>query len=220
MAIALDSRAVVTTDEARTALGIASGASEEQLRLAINRATYRLEAFCGVGLVQTTYVERHTGLSHDGRGVMPWTAEGFTGGGTKFLYLQHYPVVSITSIVDEASTPTSIAAADYYVRKDVGILEHYSVWPTPYKYASGTEIPGEWIVTLVAGWFASVAAVTWDVKDACLSLVAEALYRTSGSVSEIESGTLRVKFAGEGENAKLPPNVRATMGRYKIGRVS
>lgn len=218
MAISLDSRAVVSTDEARAALGIGEGLQEDALRLAVNRATYRLEAYTRVALVQKSYVERYTGTAGDGRSSI-LSPEGFLAASSKFIYLRHYPVASVTSIVDEQTTPESITGADYYLRKEQGILEHYSVWPTPYKQ-SGTDIlPGEWIITYVAGWFASVSAVTWDVKDACLQLVAEALYRSSGSVNSISSGSLSVSFGGEPGEA-LPASVRSGMSRYRIGRVS
>lgn len=114
----------------------------------LDAATVRIEHETGATFVQRSFTERRRG------GVLG------VRGGAKRIYLDHYPVVSVTSITDEDSD--TVAAADYRILEDLGALEHDGRWPVP---------TGEWSIVYTAGRYASTDAVAEDVRLACNLLV-------------------------------------------------
>lgn len=204
---------LVSLQEAKDHLEITGTAKDAVLPGLISGASLQLEQWCKTQLVQRAVVERQTAFQHDGRGSM-LTSEGF-GQGTRFMYLRLYPIVTMTSIVDESSTPQSMVEnVDYYARKRLGVLEHFSIWPMPYK----GDLVGEWIVTYTAGWFASTATVDANVKLACNMLVAEHLARKAAALMSMSTGTVTMQFSDPGD-AGLPAVVRALMAKYRTNRI-
>jgi hypothetical protein len=198
--------ALVTNAEAQEYLG-----SSADFTNLCNLASAACEVVTRGPLVQREATEFYTGTAHDGR----------TGGSAKFLYLRRYPVVSVAEIKDGAGN--LVAAADYYIRKRAGILEHSYSFPTPYESDGRV---GEWAIKYTAGWFANTAAVPFEVKLAALMTLAVRNTSATPGAEELDLGDLRVKFASLDGDAGLvarslpvPPEAHALLGRYIINRV-
>jgi hypothetical protein len=221
MAITLDPRNVLTEEEALAYLGVSTLTDRQILQL--NGVTAQIENHCGVAIIQKSYTGRYpmptrqTGATFFFR-----SSEGFAAGSSKYMYLRQYPIVSVTSIVDEQATPQSIPARDYYIRTKEGILEHYSVWPTPYAVtgSGGENLVGEWVVTHVAGHFASQAEIDADVKHAAFIMLDQSINVKAG-VNRIKSSKLEVEFGGTTgiTTGGLPAEARTLLGKYRINRV-
>jgi hypothetical protein len=121
-----------------------SGTREhKELERACVIASMHIESLCnGTVFIQRAFTEDYTG--------------GTSGrlGGSKRIYLRHSPIVSVTSITDDAST--TISSTDYTVDAQQGVLEHDGLWPVP---------DGRWTIIYTAGLFEDTDDVSWDVKE-------------------------------------------------------
>lgn len=129
-------------------------------------------------------------------------------GGAPTIWLEHRPVVSVTSISDGTET---IPPTSYVVHKARGGLQYVGGrWPAP-------TLGSLWTVTFTAGFFADVAAVDENVRRAChqqvsywLNLPREANISVSG-----QAGTTTHRLPGWGEDeSPLLPEVRAALVKY------
>lgn len=109
----------------------------------IDGATIAFEKYCKKPLVTRAFTEKHTGGPNGKRG------------GSKELFLDHRPIVSVTSIQDDQSTPATVPSADYQVLAEEGILEHHAHWPAPIYH---------WNVAFTAGHFTTTEAVDENVR--------------------------------------------------------
>ena len=140
--MALITEALVTAEEAEDYCQIQSPAHDVVVEMLINSVSQTIVDAIDCDLFSATY-----------------TAEEYDGSGRSYMYLPHYPVTTLTTVVEDGITLT--ASTDFYSDLDNGIL---------YK-ASG----GKWTtsqegvaVTYVAGY----ATVPWDVKMAELKEIA------------------------------------------------
>lgn len=106
-------------------------------------ASLAIESMCGSTVfIQRAFTEDYT-AGNNGR-----------LGGSKRLYLNHLPIVSVTSITDDDSN--TVAGTEYTIIANDGVLEHDTYWPSPV---------GRWTVVYTAGHFADTDDVDWDVKE-------------------------------------------------------
>ena len=162
----------------------------------IDAATVAIErALGGVAFVQRTITaERHKGGSGN--------AINAERGGAKRIYLNWSPIVSVSTIADDQDTPATVPATDYEIEPEY--LEHHTYWPTPYY---------RWKITYVAGHFASVAAVTEDVRLACHRLVAHALRGPQGPITSESKGDASTSY--EFASGTLPADVMQLVMPYR-----
>lgn len=165
----------------------------------LDAATVRIENETGATFVQRSFTERRLGgAERRGSYVYGWRPEQYatrTREGRKRLYLDRYPIVSVTSITDEDSE--TVASGDYRILENLGVLEHDGVWPLP---------TGEWSIVYTAGRFADTDSVSEDVRLACNLLVAHWI----GAREVQESGFAAAPIF----DATLPPDVKALVLPY------
>ena len=194
----LDSTALVTREDARSRI---KGGNDNDLILDINAASLLLENFTkGTMFIQRTVTEDYSGGPSE-----------FTRGGAKRLWLRHGPAVSITSITDDNSD--TIASTEYTLVTEGSrsYLEHETTWPAP---------DGRWTVIYVAGHFASLSVVTWEVRRACIMETAR-LFKGDGvsgntatSLSGRAGSRSRKRSPSVVETAGLLPATRALLAQY------
>lgn len=154
----------------------------------IEAATGALEGELNATFMQREVTERH-------------------GGGLVALYLHRAPIVEVDSIADDATTPTEIAATEYFVEHS-HLQRRSGAWPLPY---------GKWNVTYTAGWFATIADVAEDVRLACHRLVAHLLRAPQGPLSSETSGDKTDSYWEPGE--ALPGDVLQLVRGYARPRL-
>lgn len=144
---------------------------------AIDAATVAIERAIGqVAFVQRTITgERHKGGEGDGYHARR--------GGAVRMYLDWSPIASVASIQDDQDTPSTVASTEYEIEPTY--LEHHTTWSTPYY---------RWNVTYVAGHFASVTAVTEDVRLACHRLAAHILKGPQGPITSESKGESSIAY--------------------------
>lgn len=149
----------------------------------IDAATVRIENYCDNGFVQRAYTEYHTGGINE-----------HTLGGAARMFLSRSPIVSVTSVVDQDDTPTTVAATDYRIDHVVNALQHDSTWPAPV---------GRWIVSYVAGRFAATADVTADLQLAAQFLVADWLGDPQRPVLSTSTGARSQNYVTGGMSERV-----------------
>jgi len=162
----------------------------------IDAASQRLDGRCRKPLRQREFTEAHSG------------GQGLCRGGAKRIWLNHRPIVSVTSIRDDQGTPATVEATDYTILRNEGALEHHAHWPEPLY---------RWNITFIAGFFATVDAVDEVMRAACHRLV-EHLYNavTNGEAARStqlgQSVTYQQLLTGD-----LPANVEMLLGPPYVG---
>lgn len=204
--------ALATVDEAKAYLKITGSAEDAALEFLLNAATLAIEKFCQTAFVIRSITEQQleqNRLRGDRlHGIADWRLPG-----SKLLFLDRYPIVSVTSITDDAGNV--IGATEFAVWKDYGVLEHVSVWPRP---LASTNAPGRWAVVYSAGRFATTADVGADLKLAALMLVA---LRRASKIPGVQSksvGDLSITWANGGGGADgvgFPEDVAEMLWPYK-----
>jgi len=170
---------------------------------AIDGATGAIEAALGnVAFVRRTITaERQTG--------------GYAGkrGGAKNLRLDWGPIASVSTIVDDQTTPATVAATDYEVER--WCLEHHNVWPMPFY---------RWNITYVAGDYADVTAVPEHIRTACHRMAAHILKAPKGPITSESRGDASTSFESASSfvttHGRLPADVLQLVMQYRrIGLV-
>lgn len=142
-----------------------------------------------------------------------YTAEVNDGTGKSFLYLPHYPVTTLTSVVEDGST--LVKDTDYFIDMDGGILEKAN-YGCGYHSFSGrwTRSKGGVVVTYVAGY----ATLPADIKLAALielsrkcSMIEHSMFGETSRTVENVSITVNTD--------ELLPATIATLGRYTRLRI-
>jgi hypothetical protein len=160
----------------------------------IDAATLAIEGYCRATFVQRTITAEQCSAGLSGQ-----------RGGVKRLYLRYYPIASVTSIVDDQTTPATVVAADYTILGDLGALEYNDTyWPLPIY---------RWKVTYVAGMFASMDAVTDDLRLACNMQAADWYRNQPTSVVSESKGDNSKSYAIN--HTELLPQVQALVKRYR-----
>lgn len=162
----------------------------------IDASTVAIERALGnVAFVQRTITaERHAA----GRG----NAISSDRGGARRIFLDWAPIVSVSTVADDQSTPATVPATDYEVEPEY--LEHHGYWPTPFY---------RWKVTYVAGHFASVTAVTENVRLACHRLVGHMLIGPQGPITSETKGDASVAY--DIATGTLPADVMQLVSHYR-----
>ena len=183
--MAVSATALVTLAELKNLLGLPATPSDQDARLEalINASSVAIENLTSrYFVIREDYVEHHEPPPRDGwpngGGLRKWS-KGQT------LFLRRYPVVSLTSIEDEAGFV--IPVDEVNVRAELGELYRSGGWFLP-QDAFGT--PARWAITYDVGYFNSTTDVTADLKMACAMLVG--VQRAQGGVpgGNVESRTL------------------------------
>ena len=188
-------RAILTLDEARTYLGADDTAvPSARLQMLVDSATLQIEEYIQNAVVQGTFTEKR------------W-------GGQRQWFLSKYPVQSITSIADPATN--TILATDYTLIAEQGRLIPFG------RFATAVETDGtraRWLVTYVAGLFASIDVVEPNFKMAAQILVADRFERPTTGVISKKVGDLQLmysdptrSFTGAG---LVPDEVRQLIGSH------
>jgi hypothetical protein len=170
----------VTLPEVKAALSI--DGTDEDLALArlITAVTLGLEKRLRTQFVQRSVVE-------------------YREGHAKRIYLQTCPIASVTSIVDPAGN--TVPSTDYIVRQKRW-LEHYGCFPYAFTTSGQTT---DWTITYTAGWFASTALVSSDVKTEVITAVAAVREQPSANVSSVKVGDLSVSYVESGASSSNKP---------------
>lgn len=177
---------IVTREEARTALGQASGDANDATADQITRISNRLAIYTG---------RRDWGASTTSR-------TDYRSGGTRFLYLDYWPIVTITSIHDDDDhvfdSATLEDATNYYAQpgedgKGIVYLET-GAW---------TDGIANVKVVYTAG-YATIADIPEQIKTACL-------LQLKYEVGKLKAGS----FVKPGQaQTDLLPEVRDILGPY------
>jgi len=199
--MALLDYALLTVQEARLFPGMPRIEENEHeiLEALINEVTDSFEEFCGKALIQRTFIENHYWADIERR---------IRADRTSKLWLKNYPIISVTSVVDQAGN--TIAATDYWIDKDHGWL----IMPV-LQNSSGFST--YWTVTYVGGHFVSRPTVITSVKLAAKMQIAHILRNPDDRVVEKQVGDLRLRYK-ETENSDramdLIPQVQEKLGTY------
>lgn len=192
------SRAILTLDEARTYLGAEDTViPSARLQMLVDSATLHLEAYLQNAVVEGTFTEKR------------W-------GGTKQWFLSKYPIQSITSIADPAAN--TILATDYTIIEDEGRLIPFG------RFATAVATDGRrerWLITYVAGRFATTDAVDQNFKMAANILVADRFARPGSGVVSKQVGDLKIQYSDPSSSraegaatALVPDSVRQLVGHF------
>jgi hypothetical protein len=193
--------ALITLEEAKIALGIDESNTDYDTRIEslIDSASGSIENYC-----QTYFLQRTV------------TAEPVDGGVSK-IFLRFSPVVSVSSIVDDAAH--TVPSSDYYLDKETGMLRHWGRFPIPVA-TSGMRT--KWYVTYVAGWFASIETVDAALKDACAKFVVMKYENPSGNANSVSVGSLSISYgntttSSTGSLATVPDFIAGDLAFYRRG---
>lgn len=189
---------LVDLAEAKRYLGITGTTDDTLIQEILSGVSLDIKNACQAPLV------RETGLIE------------YHEGGKKRIFLRAYPVVSITSIQDSKTpTPNEVPATDYFVRKDIGLLEHFGRFPIPVNNNGQRTV---WTVTFEAGRFANTAAVPADLKLVANKMIARAWGRKEPGDESVSVGSLSITYASLKDWELVPPEVMTTLGQYMCNR--
>lgn len=180
---------LITTTEYQTYLGLPI-AADTKIDALITALSLAIEKYC-----QTQFVIRSTTQSwrlwEVGYGYMPHGCDCYKMRG---IWLNSYPSVTITSIVDTNSNSLGTEGIDFVHHPDIGFLELLTA-KIPVN-SSGNE--SYWTVTYTAGRFAATANVDANLKLACIMLVNQVTSRPDPSVRSKTVGQLSLTYANGG----------------------
>lgn len=183
----------ISLPEVKEALRIEGTDGDKHLQTLVTGLTLELERLLGTQFVQRSVVEYHPG-------------------GQRRMYLSRAPITAVASIVDTQSpTPATVAATDYTIRQRRWLERAGGTFPTAYD-ANGNA--SEWTVTYTAGWFATTAVVSADVKEQIVRVLnsvrtsPETAIRSSSSsapdmtaASSVKVGDLAITYASGSTSA-------------------
>jgi uncharacterized phiE125 gp8 family phage protein len=177
----LVSYALISLADAKIEINVSTTDHDEFITRAINNATAAIEKYCARRFASTTY-----------------TAERHNGTGTKFLYLNHKPIISVSSVTVDGDAVTE--AADYE--------DEDKYWIEPMikggKAEGALYLPNGWsvgeqnvVVTYVAGY----GSIPYDVRRATATLIKEwyNMYSNKDGLKSESIGRYSYSFAA------LPP---------------
>jgi len=180
---------ILNLDQAKDLLGLpqTSTINDPRLQLLLSAVTARIEEYLGRALFSDTHTKK------------------FVGGNSK-LFLRNYPIGSITSIADPASN--TIAATEYILFEELGILQHRSIWP---RALDTDGYLARWTITYVAGLYADAAALPVRYNGAASYLISDMWNRPESQVRSVGQG--RDIGTDYFKNAEImPPEVAALIG--------
>lgn len=194
--MAVSVNALISLAEAKTHLGISDTVQDTLLEALIDGASAAIEAFC-----QTVFVQRTITDIIGGPGLRR---------SEKRLYLNSYPIVSVTSITDPAAN--TVPATDYVIYKAEGMLVNAGAWPVAQDTNGNI---ARWTIVYVAGRAANTAAVEANVKLACKLLVATRLSLREGGITSKRVGDLSISYRDpQVSDSGLPAEVTSLLASY------
>lgn len=185
--------ALVTLADVKEYLTIASGTTSEDsiLGFLINEVSRLINSYTGRYLLQKTWTEYHD------------------GNGSQGLILAQYPIVSVTSVVDDinrAFTGSAISTSLYYLMKDSGII---MPMPTFYGFVHGQ---ANVKVVYIAGY--ALASVPQNLQLAVKRWVAAQYFRYVNKRHEIQSETVGDKTTTF-LNQDIPKDVALLLNEFR-----
>jgi len=201
--MAVDTYALTTLSNVKAWLGIptATTTHDTLLEMLINQASVAIETFCGRQFVARSYTEYHSGH------------------GLTYIYVDHPPINSITSIyddIDRAFGSETVVCTTYYTTDgkyaDEGRIQ---LWQGKSNFGAGIMNVK---VTYNGGW----ATVPKDIQEACQIFVDLAFNgRTKGAFKSERiddySYTLADQMGSKG--IVEHPMVMGLIGPYRLFRV-
>lgn len=178
--------ALTTAAAVKLHLGITDSSDDSLLAQLINQASSDIESRCNRTL---TYETR--------------TAEAYTGDGGTEIYLDLYPVETITAITMDGE-----AVTDYTLTQKAGLLYRESGWD--YDSALLVTYTGGYRLEAVTGPPAIARTMPYNLEYACILWVASA-YNSRGSehLSDESVGPLKSVFWPE------IPAIKAIVEKYR-----
>ncbi len=185
---------LITLPEGKAHLKVTGDAEDATILALIGSCTFTIESYIGNSIVQKTFTEDYT------------AGKGRKLGGARRIHLRNYPVSSVTSITDDEST--TVAATDYTIIADKGILEHDWRWPAPF---------GRWTVIYVAGRYATTDDVEQNFKMACKLLLADVYNLPQSNIQAQKIGDLSITYKdlAEFSSSTMPPMVRTILDPFR-----
>src|SRR5213593_1630311 len=169
--------ALITDAEARLGRGMPTGTDFADLIDAlIDSSTQAIEDHCNNIFVIRTVTEK-----------VMWERIA----AKNIIALRKYPIVSVTSIVDQAATPNSIPSTWYWIDPDRGFLVANGGWQIPVD-ANG--FATYWTVTYSAGRYANTAAVDPVLKNACRMTLEDGFFGGAGDSVRRSIGDLEIEY--------------------------
>jgi hypothetical protein len=138
---------VVKIDLAKAVLQIDGTSEDSRLAHLISAVSLELEKRLGTAFVQREFTEKKAG-------------------GVKRIYLDHLPIVSITSVTDPAGNTLTVDT-QFVVRQDryLEALGYFS------QAVNSQGQRTDWTIVYQAGWFADTASVAHDVRAEALRVI-------------------------------------------------
>ena len=190
--MALIAEALVALDETKTMLGISGSTYDTQIEDLIGAVSLAMQGVVDERqLIKATFTEDYSGGIKENQ-----------LGGARRLRMNHFPIVSVTSITDDNSQ--TIPATDYTIVAEMGWLEHNGNWPVP---------DGRWTVVWIAGMWTDETEVLMDMKLAVWKWISLSWGgdRIRDDVKSEKVGMIQVVYRDDGG---APDAVTALLGRY------
>jgi hypothetical protein len=229
--------AIIDTTAYKNYAGISATTWDTQIALMATAADRRIKAYLGYDIESGTYPGTVTG----GKGDSGY----YSGNGTPYLLLRNLPVLTITSVYQDAtgrfgenpdgafaSATLLVEGTDYVLRTDGyigsaavsfgGILERIgSVWPELYRHTYGqiTGHPGKHRGNIKVAYTAGYATVPGDIALAAAMLISHwrRNIKKGGPVVSENLGSYSYSL-GEVQFGSMPPDVVDALKSYKIPR--
>jgi hypothetical protein len=188
MPLTLSATALIDEAEAKKSPEIPDTIDSDYLISLIEAATGIVELLLTRPVIQRSFTVRQSGGMHGGRG------------GAKRIYLEQRPIVSLTSIQDDGSTPDALDVNDVILWQEEGILEYrYAAFPAP--------TDGLWNISFTAGEAANRVEAPWRYKEACRRLVAWLYQQPNPGLMREKLGETDLQYGG-GMEDMVPKTIR------------
>lgn len=189
---------ITTLELVKEFLGITDTSKDTFLRHLITRASRFIKTYTGREYASTTYTE-----------------EVHSGNGYQKLYLDHYPIISVTEVKED---DVALDSDEYEILSEEGAIFREAGWtggslamadtlstePDPYAETRNLK------VTYTAGW----ASIPDDIVQACLQLVA--LWYTGANSAGIERETTPGGYSVTyGKAVGVPDDIKLILDQYK-----
>lgn len=180
--MALLAYALTTVALAKTYMKKTDAADDTLIESLINATTVFVENYCGRRFKKTVY-----------------TAELKDGNGSQYLFLKHYPIVSVTTIywTDITVGDTLIDSDDYKIYANQGYIYKAGGWVYGHQNIKITYEAG---YTFIGGAAGAVPEELYDLREVVNALVSMLFNNpTKYGIDSEKIGQYSVKFTSPGE---------------------
>lgn len=161
---------VVKIDNAKAILNIDGTDEDARLAHLISSVSLELETRLGAVFIQRSFTEKKEG-------------------GRKRIYLDRLPIVSVASMTDPAGNTLTVDT-DFLVRQD-RYIEGIGYFP---HAVNDQGQRADWSIVYTAGWFASTAVVTFDVRAEALRVIGALREAPAPNAQSVRVGDLAVTY--------------------------